>query len=84
MATAWPPTSNARRSHNPLRWIHPGCADRRRSETQDGAILIVEYPTPAAFIDMVTSAEYAKVHEHRRRRIDRGDSIATSVWSVAD
>ncbi|MFN8088569.1 MAG: DUF1330 domain-containing protein [Mycobacterium sp.] len=48
------------------------------------AILIVEYPTPAAFIDMVTSAEYAKVHEHRAAALDRGDLIATSVWSVAD
>lgn len=48
------------------------------------AILIVEYPTPAAFIEMVTSAEYATVHEHRAAALDRGDLIATSVWSVAD
>ena len=48
------------------------------------AILIVEYPTPAAFIDMVTTAEYAKVHEHRAAALDRGDLIATSTWSVAE
>jgi uncharacterized protein (DUF1330 family) len=48
------------------------------------AILIVEYPTPAAFIDMVTTPEYAKVHEHRAAALERGDLIATSIWSVAD
>lgn len=48
------------------------------------AILIVEYPTPAAFIEMVTDADYAKVHEHRAAALERGDLIATSTWSVAD
>jgi uncharacterized protein (DUF1330 family) len=48
------------------------------------AILIVEYPSPAAFVDMVTGAEYAKVHEHRAAALDRGDLIATSIWSVAE
>jgi uncharacterized protein (DUF1330 family) len=47
------------------------------------AILIVEYPTPQAFIDMVTTQEYAKVHEHRAAGLERGDLIATSAWSVA-
>jgi uncharacterized protein (DUF1330 family) len=47
------------------------------------AILIVEYPTPQAFIDMVTTEEYAKVHEHRAAGLDRGDLIATSTWSLA-
>ncbi|OBI00036.1 DUF1330 domain-containing protein [Mycobacterium sp. E2733] len=47
------------------------------------AILIVEYPTPQAFVDMVTTAEYATVHEHRAAGLERGDLIATSVWSVA-
>jgi uncharacterized protein (DUF1330 family) len=46
------------------------------------AILIVEYPTTQAFIDMVTTQEYAKVHEHRATALDRGDLIATSTWSV--
>ena len=48
------------------------------------AILIVEYPTPGAFIDMVTTEGYAKVHEHRAAALERGDLIATSTWSVAD
>jgi uncharacterized protein (DUF1330 family) len=48
------------------------------------AILIVEYPSPAAFVDMVTTEEYAKVHEHRAAALDRGDLIATSIWSVAE
>lgn len=47
------------------------------------AILLVEYPTPQAFIDMVTTPEYAEVHEHRAAGLDRGDLIATSVWSLA-
>jgi uncharacterized protein (DUF1330 family) len=47
------------------------------------AILIVEYPTPQAFIDMVTTPEYAQVHEHRAAGLERGDLIATSAWSVA-
>jgi uncharacterized protein (DUF1330 family) len=48
------------------------------------AILVVEYPTPAAFIDMVTNEEYVKVHEHRAAALDRGDLIATSIWTMAD
>ncbi len=48
------------------------------------AILIVEYPTPQAFIDMVTTTEYAKVHEHRAAALERGDLIATSAWSIAE
>jgi len=46
-------------------------------------ILIVEYPTPQAFIDMVTNPEYGQVHEHRAAALERGDLIATSTWSVA-
>lgn len=47
------------------------------------AILIVEYPAPQAFIDMVTAPAYAKVHEHRAAGLDRGDLIATSTWTMA-
>ena len=47
------------------------------------AILVVEYPTPQAIIDMVTTPEYAKVHEHRAAARQRGDLIATSAWSIA-
>jgi uncharacterized protein (DUF1330 family) len=48
------------------------------------AILIVQYPTPQAFIDMVTTSEYAQVHEHRADALERGDLIATSAWSIAE
>jgi uncharacterized protein (DUF1330 family) len=48
------------------------------------AIVIVEYPTPSAFIDMVSSEDYAKIDEHRLAALERGELIATSVWSVAD
>jgi uncharacterized protein (DUF1330 family) len=47
------------------------------------AILVVEYPTPQAFVDMVATPEYAKVHEHRAAGLERGDLIATSAWSLA-
>jgi uncharacterized protein (DUF1330 family) len=43
------------------------------------AILIVEYPSPAAFIEMVTDEDYLKVHEHRAAALERGDLIATST-----
>lgn len=46
------------------------------------AILVVQYPSPQAFIDMVTTPEYAQVHEHRAAALERGDLIATSTWSV--
>jgi uncharacterized protein (DUF1330 family) len=29
------------------------------------AIALVQYPSPAAFLDMATSAEYQKIHGHR-------------------
>jgi uncharacterized protein (DUF1330 family) len=48
------------------------------------AILIVEYPSPAAFIAMVTDEDCLKVHEHRAAALERGDLIATSMWLVAD
>jgi uncharacterized protein (DUF1330 family) len=47
------------------------------------AIIVVEYPTPQAFIGMVTNKEYGQVHEHRAAALDRGDLVATSTWSLA-
>lgn len=46
------------------------------------AIVAVQYPSPTAFIDMVTNEEYLKIHEHRANGLDRGDLIATS-WMTA-
>jgi uncharacterized protein (DUF1330 family) len=48
------------------------------------AIVVVEYPSPAAFIDMVTNEEFVKAHEYRTDALDRGDLVATSTWSMAD
>ncbi|RDH77753.1 DUF1330 domain-containing protein [Mycolicibacterium moriokaense] len=47
------------------------------------AILVVQYPSPAAFIDMVTNEDYLKIHEYRADGLDRGDLIATSSWTMA-
>jgi uncharacterized protein (DUF1330 family) len=48
------------------------------------AIIVVEYPSPAAFLDMVSNDEYLKVHEHRAAGLDLGDLIATSIWTLAE
>lgn len=48
------------------------------------AIIVVEYPSPAAFLDMVSNEDYLKVHEHRAAGLDRGDLVATSIWTVAE
>ena len=48
------------------------------------AILIVEYPSPAAFLDMVSNEDYLKIHQYRAHALDRGDLIATSTWTMAE
>jgi uncharacterized protein (DUF1330 family) len=48
------------------------------------AIIVVEYPSPAAFLDMVSNEEYLKVREYRAAGLDRGDLIATSIWTMAE
>lgn len=48
------------------------------------AILIVEYPSPQAFLDMIANPEYLVVHEHRTAALEHGDLIATSMWTMAD
>jgi uncharacterized protein (DUF1330 family) len=47
------------------------------------AVLIVEYPTPQAFMSMVTSEGYAEVHVHREAALERAELIATGAWDVA-
>ena len=47
------------------------------------AILVVEYPTPKAFMSMVTSEGYADVHVHREATLERAELIATSTWDMA-
>ncbi len=46
------------------------------------AILVVEYPTPAAFLAMVTSEAYSEVHVHRAAALERAELIATSAWQI--
>jgi uncharacterized protein (DUF1330 family) len=48
------------------------------------AIVVVEYPSPAAFVEMVTDEGYREVHEHRAAALDSAELIATSSWAVAD
>jgi uncharacterized protein (DUF1330 family) len=48
------------------------------------AIIVVEYPSPAAFLEMVSNEEYLKVHEYRAAGLDRGELIATSIWTMGD
>ncbi len=48
------------------------------------AILVVEYPTPSAFVDMVKDPGYQEVHQHRAAALERGDLVATSTWTMAE
>jgi uncharacterized protein (DUF1330 family) len=47
------------------------------------AILVVEYPSPAAFVTMVGSEDYQEVHKHREAALERAELIATSAWALA-
>jgi uncharacterized protein (DUF1330 family) len=42
-------------------------------------ILVVRYPTPAAFLKMVSDEDYLKVHEHRAAALERAELIATNA-----
>lgn len=44
------------------------------------SILVVEYPSPQAFVDMVTDPGYQEIHRHRAAALSQGDLIATSKW----
>ena len=46
------------------------------------AILVVEYPSPQAFVDMVTDPGYQEIHQHRAAALTQGDLIATSKWAL--
>ena len=46
------------------------------------AILVVEYPSPQAFVDMVLDPGYQQVHEHRAAALQQGDLVATSQWML--
>jgi uncharacterized protein (DUF1330 family) len=40
------------------------------------AVLLVQYPSRAAFVEMVTTPEYDKAHEHREAGLERTIVIA--------
>ena len=40
------------------------------------AVALVEYPSRKAFIDMATSADYQKIHQHREHGLERTVLIA--------
>ncbi len=42
-------------------------------------ILVVEYPSPGAFLEMVGDPGYLAVHEHRRQGLQRAELIATTA-----
>ncbi|HUH80286.1 MAG TPA: DUF1330 domain-containing protein [Solirubrobacteraceae bacterium] len=44
------------------------------------AILVVEYPSPGAFLKMVADEDYLEVHKHREAALDRAELIATNRW----
>lgn len=46
------------------------------------AILVVEYPSPQAFTEMVTDPGYQQVHGHRAAALTQGDLVATSQWAL--
>lgn len=48
------------------------------------AILVVEYPTPRAFLDMIGDPGYLEVHGDRAAALEHGDLIATSNWTMVD
>jgi hypothetical protein len=69
-----------------LRYVQEAAAHLAIGEEEKpwwDAILVVEYPTPAAFLDMVSNEEFGTVHEYRENALDRGDLIATSTLAVA-
>ena len=47
------------------------------------AIMLVEYPTPQAFVDMVSDPGYRDAHRLRNAALERHELIATTVWSPA-
>jgi uncharacterized protein (DUF1330 family) len=45
------------------------------------AVIVVQYPSPAAFLDMIFSDDYQQnAHPLREQALERGDLIATSPW----
>jgi len=47
------------------------------------AVLLVQYPSRAAFVEMVTTPEYDKAHEHREAGLERTVVIACTPQTDA-
>jgi uncharacterized protein (DUF1330 family) len=47
------------------------------------AILVVEYPSVRAFLEMVSDPEYQAVHVHRAEGLERAELIATAPGAPA-
>jgi uncharacterized protein (DUF1330 family) len=54
-----------------------GEADRRDWD----AIVLVQYPTPGAFLEMISDPDYIDVHRHRTDALERAELIATTTWN---
>jgi uncharacterized protein (DUF1330 family) len=48
------------------------------------AVLLVEYPSRAAFVEMVSRPEYVEAHAHRERALERTVVIACSPAPLED
>jgi len=44
------------------------------------ALVVVRYPSRAAFLTMISSPEYAEVHHHRTAALETTELIATNPW----
>jgi uncharacterized protein (DUF1330 family) len=46
------------------------------------SVLLVEYPSPSAFLQMVTSEEYLAIHHHRVEALEAAGLIATTPGAI--
>lgn len=72
--------------HQGGRLLWAGTADQvliGDAEQQWDAVLLVEYPSRAAFVEMVSSPAYLEAHAHRERALERTVVIACSPATPA-
>lgn len=43
-------------------------------------IIAIEYPSPTAFLEMVSSQKYANIHDYRAAALQRAELVVTSPW----
>ena len=49
------------------------------SRTWWDTIIVVEYPSPGAFFEMVSDPDYQAIHAHREQGLERAELIATAA-----